>query len=540
MPFVQRKYHLYTVYMVNINMLSSRNKRLYLIALCAIWLVILLIASSFIYQFEIDSKETKLQNIHDKIYFHAADALKVYEVSIESFASMLAAKPNNDFEDARKFARHLRNHYPDIFMFEIAIRISHNERGDLEKYMQKLGYKDFVMHSFSYGSDRKNYPLPVKEFYYPIVFIEPELEHSKGVLGLDLSEGNSVLSKGLEKSFNLNTNVASRPFLLMEGIYGYVLYREVDTNDEYYYDSFTSRHDLYALLMVNAAKLLPDWVSSVKGVAVSITQSSGDTALNDNNEIVKYVDASFTEDSFWERRLLPEFSQTKVFKNKSQPFTLVTQYKVQWSDMDFTRITTYIIAAIISFPIAFWLSLRLYRNKIKSVYEHERNSYLANYDPLTNLPNKNLASELFNQFSRTTKRSNTKLIILYIDLDKFKQINDSYGHHIGDILIKKAAKRLKETLRDSDMLARLHGDEFVIFLNEIDDLSNVDTVIEHTKSAFKEPFDIDNHSIPISLSIGVSIFPDDATTFDDLLGASDKNMYADKKKDRPEDADSND
>ncbi len=528
-------------------MLSSRNKRsylLYLIALCAIWLVILLIASSFIYQFEIDSKETKLNNIHDRIYSHVADTLKVYEVSIESFASMLAAKPNNDFEDARNFARHLRNHYPDIFMFEIAIRISHSERGDLEKYMQKLGYKDFVMHSFSYGSDRKNYPLPVKEFYYPIVFIEPELEHSKGVLGLDLSEGNSVLSKGLEKSFNLNTNVASRPFFLMEGIYGYVLYREVNVNDEYYRDSFTSRHDLYALLVVNAAKLIPDWVPSVKGVAVSITKSGSGTAVNGNYEVIKYVDASFTEDDVLERWLLPEFSQTAVFESKSQPLTLVTQYKVQWSDINLTNIIAYIIVAIISFPIAFWLSLRLYRNKIKSVYEHERNSYLANYDPLTNLPNKNLASELFNQFSRTTKRNNTKLIILYIDLDKFKQINDSYGHHIGDILIKKAAKRLKETLRDSDMLARLHGDEFVIFLNETDDLSNVDTVIEHTKAAFKEPFVIDNYSITISLSIGVSIFPDDAKTFDDLLGASDRNMYADKKRDRPTnvdtDADSND
>ncbi|MDT8453458.1 MAG: GGDEF domain-containing protein, partial [Gammaproteobacteria bacterium] len=231
------------------------------------------------------------------------------------------------------------------------------------------------------------------------------------------------------------------------------------------------------------------------------------------------------------RWLLPEFSKTAVFESKSQPYALVTKYKVQWSDIDFANITTYIIVTIISFPIAFWLSFRLYRNKIKSVYEHEKNSYLANYDPLTNLPNKNLASELFNLFSRTTIRNNKKLIILYIDLDKFKQINDSYGHHVGDMLLKKAAERLKGTLRDSDTLARLHGDEFVIFLNGVDDLSNVGTVIEHTKAAFKEPFVIDNHSIPISLSIGVSIFPDDATTFDDLLGVSDKNMYADKKRD---------
>lgn len=521
-------------------MLFFRNKRtylLYLISLCAIWLVILLISTSFVYKLEMQGKQIKLQNIHDRIYSHVADALKVYEVSIESFASMLAAKPNNDFEDARKFAQHLRNHYQDIFMFEIAIKISHSERDDLEKYMQKIGYKDFVMHAFSYDLDRKNYPLPVKEFYYPVVFIEPELEHSKGVLGLDLSEGNSVWSKGLEKSFNLNTNVASRPFLLMEGIYGYVLYREVNVNDEYYPDSFISRHDLYALLVVNSAKLLPDWVSSVKGIAVSITQSGGDTAVNGNNEVIKYVDASFAEDNILERWLLPEFSQTAIFESKSQPFTLVTQYKVQWSDINFTNITTYIIVAIISFPIAFWLSLRLYRNRIKTAYEHEKNSYLANYDQLTNLPNKNLACELFNQFSRTSKRNNKKLIILYIDLDKFKQINDGYGHHVGDILLKKSAERLKGTLRDSDTLARLHGDEFVIFLNDVDDLSNVSTVIEHTKAAFKEPFIIDNISISISLSIGVSIFPDDATTFDELLGASDKNMYADKKKDRPTDVD---
>lgn len=505
---------------------NQRSCLLYLISLCAIWLVILLIATSFIYKLEMDGKEIKLQNIHDRIYSHVADTLKVYEVSIASFASMLAAKPNSDFEDARKFAQQLRKHYPDIFMFEIAIKIPHSDRDDLEKKIRELGYQDFVLHSFSYGSDRKNRPLPVKEFYYPVVFIEPELELSKGVLGLDLSAGNSVLSKGLEESFDLNTNVASRPFLLIEGIYGYVLYREVNTN----YDNYTSRHDLYALLVVNSEKLIPDWVSSVKGVAVSITQSGGDTAVNGGNEVIKYIDASFAEDNIWERWLLPEFSKTAVFESKSQPFTLVTQYKVQWSDIDFTNITTYIIVALISFPIAFWLSLRIYRNKIKAVYEDEKNSYLANYDQLTKLPNKNLASELFSQFSRTAKRNNKKLIVLYIDLDKFKQINDAYGHNVGDILLKKSAERLKGTLRDSDTLARLHGDEFVIFLNDVDDLSNVGTVIEHTKAAFKKPFVIDIMSISVSLSIGVSIFPDDATTFDDLLGASDKDMYSDKKK----------
>ncbi|MDA3869855.1 MAG: CHASE domain-containing protein, partial [Gammaproteobacteria bacterium] len=235
--------------MVYINMLFFRSKQsglLYLITLCAIWMVILLIATSFIYKLEMDGKEIKLQNIHDRIYSHVADTLKVYEVSIESFASMLTAEPNSDFEHARKFARQLRKHYPDIYMFEIAKRIPHSERDDLEQNMRELGYKDFVLHSFGYNSDRQKHPLPVKEFYYPVVFIEPELEQSEGVLGLDLSEGNSVLSEGLEKSFNLNTNVASRPFLLREGIRGYVLCREVNTNYEHYPDNFTSRHDLYA------------------------------------------------------------------------------------------------------------------------------------------------------------------------------------------------------------------------------------------------------------------------------------------------------
>ncbi len=530
------------VWMVNINMLYFRNKRsylLYFITLCAIWLVILLIATSFIYKLEMDGKEIKFKNVNDRIYSHVADTLKVYEVSIESFASMLAAKPNSNYENAREFARQLRKNYPDIYMFEIAKRISHSERDDLEKIMQKLGYNDFVLHSFGYNSDRKEHPVPVKEFYYPVIFIEPELKQSQGILGLDLSEGNSVLSKGFEKSFDLNTNVASRPFLLMEGIRGYVLYREVNTNQENdSYDS-TSKQDLYALLVINAAKLIPDWVSNVKGISITIVNTGSETGLTGDNEIVKYVDACFEEDNIWERWLLPEFSQTTEFNNKSQPFTLITQYKVQWSDIDFSNITTYIIVAIISFPIAFWLSFRLYRNKIKTVHKQEKNSYLANYDLLTHLPNKNLAFELFNQFSRTARRNNKKLILLYIDLDKFKQINDSYGHHVGDKLLKKSADRLKGTLRDSDTLARLHGDEFVIFLNDVDDLSNVGTVIEHTKAAFKEPFVIDNISITISLSIGVSVFPDDATTFDDLLGASDKNMYADKKRDRKTDAESN-
>jgi diguanylate cyclase (GGDEF)-like protein len=117
---------------------------------------------------------------------------------------------------------------------------------------------------------------------------------------------------------------------------------------------------------------------------------------------------------------------------------------------------------------------------------------------------------------------------LYIDLDGFKQVNDTLGHHIGDLLLVKVAERLRLCVRESDTLARLGGDEFTMILNDTHEREAVAMVAKKVIESIAAPFDLEGHTVPIGASIGIARYPDDAETMGALLVVADKAMYAAK------------
>jgi diguanylate cyclase (GGDEF)-like protein/PAS domain S-box-containing protein len=158
--------------------------------------------------------------------------------------------------------------------------------------------------------------------------------------------------------------------------------------------------------------------------------------------------------------------------------------------------------------------------------------HLANYDSLTGLPNRSLFMDRLEQGIGRTSRKNSLLGLLYIDLDRFKIINDSMGHTTGDELLKLAGNRFFECVRNSDTVCRLGGDEFTIILPEMQDISDAGKVAEKILMVMKEPFDLNGEQISISPSIGVSIYPDDAEDIESLLKNADSAMYFAKSKGR--------
>jgi diguanylate cyclase (GGDEF)-like protein/PAS domain S-box-containing protein len=155
----------------------------------------------------------------------------------------------------------------------------------------------------------------------------------------------------------------------------------------------------------------------------------------------------------------------------------------------------------------------------------EQIEFLAFHDALTRLPNRLLAKDHLHQAVLAAERENTKVALLFIDLDNFKTINDSLGHVIGDGLLKAVAVRLRECLSDADTLSRQGGDEFLIILNHVRDTESVSLVAEKILERIAEPFEIDQHELSISLSIGIAVYPDDGKDFDTLLKQSDTAMY---------------
>jgi len=156
----------------------------------------------------------------------------------------------------------------------------------------------------------------------------------------------------------------------------------------------------------------------------------------------------------------------------------------------------------------------------------------ANIDFLTGLPNRRLFLDRLFQAVKKAQRSRRKLALMFLDLDHFKDINDTLGHDVGDSLLKQTTQRLQTCIRGSDTLARQGGDEFTIIMGELDEVGSIDRVAHGILQSMAAPFQLGNERCYVSFSIGIALYPDDAGDLDDLLKKADQAMYAAKRQGR--------
>ncbi|MHB1334947.1 MAG: PAS domain-containing protein [Candidatus Humimicrobiaceae bacterium] len=153
----------------------------------------------------------------------------------------------------------------------------------------------------------------------------------------------------------------------------------------------------------------------------------------------------------------------------------------------------------------------------------------AYYDEITNLPNRNLFNDRFKIAVEQAKRNIKKIMIAMFDFDKFKEINDRYGHDIGDKLLRSFANRIKRIVRKTDTFARFGGDEFIMILGDFYNIDDMEKFAQKIMDAFKEPFNVDKLKLKITGSMGISVYPDDGLTQSDLVKFADTAMYDSKK-----------
>ncbi len=155
----------------------------------------------------------------------------------------------------------------------------------------------------------------------------------------------------------------------------------------------------------------------------------------------------------------------------------------------------------------------------------ERIQFLAYYDDLTGLPNRTLLQDRLAKAVAGARRRNGKLALLFLDLDRFKDINDSLGHSVGDLLLQKVAERLKAWTREQDTVARLGGDEFVVMLSQVKHPCDAAVAAERLMDAMTAPFVIQGHSLHVSCSMGISIYPEHGQDGENLIKNADAAMY---------------
>ena len=179
-----------------------------------------------------------------------------------------------------------------------------------------------------------------------------------------------------------------------------------------------------------------------------------------------------------------------------------------------------ITSALLSRSIKYAIERKKAENKIK---------YLALYDSLTDLPNRRLFFDRLSQAFSRAHRYDSKVGLLFIDLNKFKGINDNYGHEMGDHVLQVVGSRLKNSVRETDTAARLGGDEFGIILQDIQIENSVNPIAEKIIQSIKESINVKDNSFQIGASVGISFYPIDGKDENDLLNKADKAMYQVKK-----------
>jgi len=186
-----------------------------------------------------------------------------------------------------------------------------------------------------------------------------------------------------------------------------------------------------------------------------------------------------------------------------------------------------------------WLSISTVKNSRNEIMRHvaifmditkrkeveQRIHFLAYYDPLTNLPNRVLFGDRLGQALAASRRGGGKVALLFLDLDRFKGINDSLGHAAGDLLLQSVADRLKLCIREMDSICRQGGDEFMIMLPGIEKRDDVAAIAQKIIAAMSEPHHVDGRNLIVSFSIGISIYPDDADNSEALIQSADAAMY---------------
>ena len=180
-------------------------------------------------------------------------------------------------------------------------------------------------------------------------------------------------------------------------------------------------------------------------------------------------------------------------------------------------------------PVAVWA---ICRDVTKRKRAHQELYRMAHHDVLTDLPNRQLLMDRLHQLRGMANRTEHKMAVLYLDLDLFKSVNDTLGHAIGDKLLQAAAARLTACVRETDTVARIGGDEFVVALANLRDAAGAETVARKILQALCTPYQIESHELLITSSIGISMYPEDGNELDELLDKADSALYCAKERGR--------
>jgi len=341
----------------------------------------------------------------------------------------------------------------------------------------------------------------------------PALLHkSDGVSQLLTPSFHRLLRTQPPWALRLNGTQLSSPFRLADGSAAYLLMRAVGAPG-----------GGVVALVVRADALLPSLIPPLP-VGAGVRLWYPRTATGDGWRLERVSAARSTLEGW----LFPQLASQHQLSGSIQPLMVSMTWQLGFSDIDPFACVLALLLSLVLLAIIL-VGVTSYASFLEGSQERElRLFYLANHDRLTNLANRNLFYDRLHHAISRLNRHDYCLAVLFLDMDRFKPVNDTYGHATGDLVLQMIAARLKVELRTEDTVARLGGDEFVVLLEEVESKLEVNLVVQRLKQAIESPYEVSGHLIRLGVSIGVAYYPEDGVLIEELLSVADRKMYGEK------------
>lgn len=405
----------------------------------------------------------------------------------------------------------LLNNYSFFDLISFATVVNEKERVSFEEELRDSGLYNF--HIKSYNKLNKLSKLTIlKKKYAPIIFIEPASYKFTRFYGFDIYN-----HKEFNDAFNLSSktgkvvikdrvidDLGNRMDIFIKATY------KGENRIENNLSRIKNTNGFY-IIKINVDKLLENVKSKFNEYNIEIIDINDDKKYSQINQPSK-------------SKLFKKLTYLKKIDGFENSFLLV-QKQLRYKDFN---LFNFLLVLLVGVIIHILYVLILHKDK----QAKDKLGYKASHDDLTGLFNRNYFKKVFETKIANKKNLNKSVALLFIDLDRFKEINDSFGHKFGDEVLIEVSNRFKSVLRSDDIISRHGGDEFLILIDNIDKEEHIINIIKNIMSSMNEPISFNYHNIYMTISIGISLFPNDGRTVDDLLKNADSAMYKAKDEGR--------
>ncbi|SNS79262.1 diguanylate cyclase (GGDEF) domain-containing protein [Noviherbaspirillum humi] len=469
-----------------------------------------------------DARDSARQELQTRFDFRVRESnrrieqrMLTYEQVLRGVAGLFAASSQVTRQEFHRYASTLRlkENYPGIQALGFSAQVPASEIARFVDAMRAEGFPDY-----------QAWPAGSREWYGPVQYIEPFEGRNLRAFGFDMLT-DPVRRAAMEQARDTGKAAVSGKVTLVQETdrdmqIGFLMYMPI-YRDGASPDSADARRDS-----------LSGWVYAAFRMTDLMNELQGDRPVELDVEV---YDGNQMSDQSRMFDTLQE-SRAAVFSN---PLTSIQRLEIaghSWivvnaalpgfaASADTGKAELILRGGISIALLLALLTWLLLDDRTRALRASEQAMRLALYDVLTGLPNRKLMMERLGQSIAAARRERGRVALMFIDLDRFKPVNDNYGHAIGDLLLKEVASRLQHSMRESDTAARLGGDEFVLLLPRAESNQGVAVVAHKVLQELNRPFLIAGHEFHISASIGVAFFPDDAVDEKILIRYADDAMY---------------